>query len=146
MFIYTPKLTQTLSGTFFFSPFHPECIFRSHQQANATSQLQLPAQSTHHPCGGRWSPPCAPRSPAAPVPPGQPSGGWWTGRAGSRTCTASAWRPAWRSPSSRRSRRCSRWSRSSAHGHWLWWTSYLEHNGGREGVRLSKGWINFPQQ
>ena len=74
---------------------------------------------THHPSGSRWSPPCAPPTQA---PPGTP--GWWPPcrwghRGGSRRCTASAWCPVWRSQSSRRSRRCSRWWHSSPPWHWL---------------------------
>lgn len=74
---------------------------------------------TYHPYGSRWSPPCAPPTQAQPGPPGRWPPCRSGHRGGSHRCTASAWCPILRSPSSRRSHRCSIWLHSSPPWHWL---------------------------
>lgn len=89
--------------------------------------------ATHRPCGSRWSPLCAPRSPAEPGPPGRWPPCPCARRGGSRRCKASAWCPAWRSRSSRRSRRCSRWWHSFPPWRWLLRIYGLQREGEVEG-------------
>lgn len=107
---------------------HHKDELKQEQRQSRDSQTFCERATTHHPSCSRWSPPCAPRTRARR---GRP--GWWplcwsARRGGSRRCRASAWCQVWRTPSSRRSHRYSRWLHSSPLWHWLWQISGLHED------------------